>query len=308
MHIAKLPDVIFENQTTIMKNFHFAVCLFLFTVIKAQIPNAGFETWSIVESDTMPDNWYISAFGAAQTDDAYSGDHAVVVWNWYYYALGMAYLSDGPGALSVSQGFISDYGVASDLRPVTLKGYYKYIYGNNGGEADSAIVSISLRKYDADLHIKDSIGYGELHLPPVDTYTPFSVTVNYYNELIPDTMVIALYSSAYGSMCDVTSDGNCLYFYVDELTLQTAADNIPVDEIINGNAYPVPSEDLLHIPVTNAQHCNLQLFDAAGKILQPSCTISGNEMILDVTQLPKGIYFYMLSDDPGQYYKGSFVH
>lgn len=292
-----------------MKNLALATLIFLGATIKAQIPNAGFENWSFVESDTMPDNWHISAFGAAQTDDAYAGDHAVVVWNWYYYALGMAYLSDdNAGALSVSQGFISDYGVASDLRPINLKGYYKYIYGNNGGEADSAIVSISLRKYDADLHIKDSIGYAELHLPPVDSYTPFSVTVNYYNELIPDTMVIALYSSAYGSMCDVTSDGNCLYFYVDELTLQTATDNIPVDDILKGNAYPVPSEDALHIPVRSAQHCTLQLFDAAGKILQPSYLISGNEIIIDVRQLPEGIYFYILSDDPGQYYKGSFVH
>lgn len=290
-----------------MKPFLLFILSFFYFGAFAQIPNAGFESWNFFEADTMPDEWFISAFGAADTHESFSGEHAIVLWNWYYFVEGFAYTSaNNTGLFSFPTGFIYDSGVPVSTRPVNLKGYYKYVYGNNDGNADSAVVAISLRKYNAELNIKDSVGYAELRLPPTDTYTAFTLPIHYYNELMPDTMVIALYSSVDG-FCEIASDGNCLYFYVDDLTLETATGLLPVDDLFSANTYPVPANNILHISLENSKGISLQLYDAAGKLMATSFTTRQNEVLLNVSQLQSGIYFYSIENSDKESLSGRFV-
>ena len=47
-----------------------------------------FENWNTNQS--LP-GWTLSPFGAEKTDTAFLGNHAIRVWNWYYYSKGYFY-------------------------------------------------------------------------------------------------------------------------------------------------------------------------------------------------------------------------
>jgi len=78
-------------------------------------------------------------------------------------------------------------------RPVSLKGYYKYI--PVGG--DSALVSVMLSKYNSALHKRDTVGWvKQLYKTPVTTYTLINLPITYQSTAIPDSLTLLICSSA----------------------------------------------------------------------------------------------------------------
>lgn len=190
----------------------------------ASLPNPGFENWS---SSANPDHWTFGSLnGAARTSDSHSGNSAVRIWNWYQIARG--YVTNGvevnrnPGYEFNNKG-----GVPLNTRPVALTGYYKYVYGQNGGRNDSAVALIALRKYNPATGKSEKVAYTEMSLGPVSGYQRFRVPVNYVSSQVPDSMVITILSSRNG-LCSPAS--TCLFLTVDDLALEChSGKSIPVE-------------------------------------------------------------------------------
>jgi hypothetical protein len=264
-----------------------------------QILNGNFEDTTVVHqsSDTFTifNNWAMSSFGAGTTDDAYSGQKAALIWNWYYYAKGELINGDNV--------FPNQGGMPVAFRPTNLNGYYKYIYGDNDGAQDSAIAIICLFQYNSSTSKRDTIGYGIKKLGPVSSYTAFTVDVNYSSPTIPDSVVIQFLSSENG-FCAVSSAGNCLFLYIDDVTINDGSWSVNVKNNLlpEMNVFPNPAGS--HIQVVNVKpETHISVINALGeKVLEEEGKGSEN-ITINVESLPAGIYFLKTAGNTRRFVK-----
>lgn len=253
--------------------------------------NGNFEDTLLVPNqsgfDTLPRNWSTSAFGAGATADAASGKHAAYIWNWYYYAKGV--LTNGKSTQPGKGGYPINF------KPSGLNGFYKYLPGNAGTTNDSAVVYIVLTKHNASTHLRDTVGSGTKKFPAQSSYKAFQVPINYLSSAQPDTVSITFYSSLSG-FCSNSSSGNCLFFYVDDLTLTNPATGIQSHVELNApEVYPNPADDLVYIENTETGPVQVNLYASDGHLLRSSKIESNTKETVNLSALPRGVYFIRYS-------------
>lgn len=234
----------------------------LATPALAQLPNGGFEeTVTTPQEVTWPLNWTLGLeFGAGLVGDAHSGNYALSVWNWYWYAEGKA--ANGTGWVSGTEG------TPVSGHPTQLTGWYKREQGQlEPGEENDAIVNVLLTRWDPVAHARDTVAMGTRLFGEQAVWTPFTVEIGYLSAEAPDTVVVLLHSCG-NCMCSVENqDGNCAYFTVDDLALSFTTG---VSEALR----PAPAVQLLaqadgtvRVDVAEGTPLpmHLQVFDARGR-------------------------------------------
>ncbi len=260
---------------------------------KAQIANSDFENWNVTALDTTPSDWFVSSFGYGRTQDAYSGQYAIQIWNWYYYGKGYA-TNSGPFLFPIIGVFEAEGGIPINFKPQALNGFYKYIPGDNGGTIDSAVVKLSLRHRDNNGNI-DTIAYAELQLPFAATYTAFTIPITYLSAINPDSVVISFLSSKNG-FCNVNGNGNCLYFSIDGLSFTTSTGLQYLENDDNVIVYPNPANSTIAFQLPYSDVTALYITDTQGKTILPEFVQNGKQINLDLHKFTSGIYFYKLQN------------
>jgi len=263
-------------------------------LVQAQIPNAGFENWTFPNTDTVPEGWSSSGFGAGRSTAGYSGDYAAYVWNWYHYVKG--WIVNGVAGPGFNMFDASLGGTPVNEKPLRLHGYYFYVKGDNGPYDDSAFVNIIVKKFNNTLQQPDTVALGRLHLGPASSYIPFTVEIEDLAQGIdPDSIVISLWSCLDNNcFCDINSSGNCLFFYVDDLTLEFASGIISIDDWFNGFAvYPnvISEKATVRIPPGAIKDVQLSLYNSTGQCIQSWKELSGTETEFKRGNLESGFYF-----------------
>lgn len=256
------------------------LAVFFFSIsARAQLlENGGFETLTETQNDTIPDNWYIHIFGAGITNDAYSGKNATYIWNWYYY--GKGYLVNGGGGDGI-QG-----GRPVTSRPSKLTGYYKYIFGENGGSIDTAQAIVYLFKYNAAKYDRDTLAFGSAHLTASDTYIPFSANIEYFSEEQPDSILVCFISSISGFCTSET--GTCCFLYLDDISVtSTSGTEEEVNFDTGFSLYPNPSDGSISISGIDSFPADFSAYDMTGNLVWKS-TISDKTRVF--TGLRPGTY------------------
>lgn len=268
----------------------------------AQIPNNDFEQWTINGIDTTLNGWSQSSFGIQQNPLAFTGQYAVTVWNWYYY--GKGYISNNLlNALPIIGNFEAEGGSPINFRPAAFSFNYKYELGLNQGASDSAVVQLSMRKRNLNGSF-DTIAFNVVSLPPTSQFTPYSLNINYLSTAIPDTFVISFLSSKSG-FCDTNSDGNCLYFTIDNLNFNSVS-NIAETDVDNFNIYPNPVSNFLQIQLPNKlteQSFSYQIVNLNGQILQEETILNSCTKIELNDQINNGIYYIKLDIGANSFYQ-----
>jgi len=284
-----------------MKKLLLSLTFLLTTLLMhAQIPNAGFENWVFQGNDTIPEGWSSSGYGAGRFPVAQSGNYSAYVWNWYYYAKGwIANGTPGPG-FSIYDA--SSGGTPINEKPLRLHGYYFYVRGDNGAFDDSAFVNVVVKKYNSTLQQPDTVALGRLHLGPASSFIPFTVEIEDMAQGVdPDSIVISFWSCFDNNcFCDTNSAGNCLFFYVDDLSLELASGIISIDDwfdkftvspnIISENA-------TIRIPSAAVENVKLSLYNSTGQRIQSWNEKPGTEVSFKRGSFEKGIYFLSLQSE-----------
>jgi hypothetical protein len=284
-----------------IKNLLLPLLLLTCTVsLKAQyILNGGFEDSTITVTDTLPTHWTMDYFGAKLTPDAHSGDKAVSIWNWYSYAPG--WLVYGVGDLFSDGG-----GLPISINPDMLTGYYKYIYDDNGGEADSALCTIMIYSHQNFTGARDTIANVTYKFGPAQDWTAFTIPIDYEQPApIADSIIIRFRSSESG-FC--TPSNECLYFYVDDLEVSTITGvHQSIDVAPSTLLFPSPSADGFRIQSDDPKlfPCELKLMDFLGRTVF-STTIDRPMGENLHPQLPAGNYVWEILGANQKRYSGKW--
>ncbi|MEJ6686398.1 MAG: T9SS type A sorting domain-containing protein [Crocinitomicaceae bacterium] len=207
----------------------------------------------------------ITSSVARTSAHAENGSYSLCVWNWYWYLPGFAVNGD-----ILNSGFNDPFknaGTPFSEVPEFVSGYYMYDTTNTLSNNDSAVVKIALKKYNAESQDIDIVASGITYLPATSIsngFTYFEVAINNLMPGIsPDSIVVLLSSSKEGSYCD-DSNGQCLYFYIDDLAASRTS-GISVN-IINPDIklWPNPIDDNLSIGLSDIQNSFIRVLDLKG--------------------------------------------
>jgi len=255
--------------------------LLLHVVCAAQILNADFEDWT----NGNPNNWQTTNSEIytpiLQTTDNYSPSYAV-----HGQVLPLGTLTLAPSIVSGTDA----RGFQLNQRPAALEGYYKTSLAGS----DNFVVTVILNKNSS------SVGGASVTLPPVDSYTKFSVDLFYSTEEVPDTSYISFVILNFLGFPTVGSE-----FYLDHLSWSSTSDvngeagNFPKDFSLEQN-YPNPFNPGTKISYSIPEIDNVKIvvYDIIGNeittLVNKEQPAGNYEVEFNADNVPSGVYFYTL--------------
>lgn len=244
------------------------------------IINFGFEDWTNI-GVSFPQHWrsldlrvfddskyFLPDTGVEYSTDAFRGNYSMKVGN---------YVSGTPRASYAFVGSENDQYYTPAFRVYKrykyLQGYYKYYTDQN----DSG------RIYFRTFKNGTQMSFGNIYLNPTNDWTYFNIPINYYNDSIPDSAAIMVYSS------NGTPTGENSYLLVDELDLVMEPWSLSVAEVRQPlNGYPNPCTSSIEINVP--EEGILVLNDLIGTKIK-SFPVRSGHLSIAMDDLPTGIYY-----------------
>lgn len=264
----------------LVSGFVVLFCLAIGSAAKAQIPNAGFETWSgITPTGWITDNGPGVDTLIFKTTDAHSGTYAA------------------EGVATSVLGFVAPPTLAAlftwTTRPTTFSGYYKF--SPVGG--DSLFIAAVLAGNST------AVAYAILRTNSAATsYTQFSIPFTYVSSSTPDSggIDVAIYQALGSSAVHAGST-----FKLDDLSFSgatgvvNAIDQTPQSYALHQN-FPNPFNPSTvisyELPVTG--FVSLKVFDLLGReratLVSADQTVGYHQVTFDASNLASGTYFYRL--------------
>ena len=281
----------------------FFISLFTANTHAQNVPNGGFENWTTHGSGfnvfELPDSW--------NTTDSISltqGNHSVtketVDYHGANYAMRLTPFTYNvifviPGVATNGRINLTtlaiEGGTPDTVRHAQLNGWYKFAPVAN----DSCTIQVTLYKFDGTVRTVVAAGvFGTTTSASV--YTPFQVNLTYASGVSPDSVVIAVYSSALGSSHTGTG------LLVDDFSFSgiVASTNDKDDVVHSINVYPVPAKNNLTVQVDLKRnvHTSFEIADVTGRTMIVHQMNASTENI-NISRLSSGTYFYSLLDEKG---------
>jgi hypothetical protein len=297
------------NKTT-CKAAIVSLILLMSLSIKAQVPNGGFELWSVEPtlSLLMPDGWsFIAIPGIVVPVTSSATSHSgTLAARGEVLNTGLPYPADrfAPLLISITPSS-TEFGFAVTEKYTELTGFYQF--ESVGGDQFHAIATM--------FHDTTGIGTGCTSYPAsVSAYTPFSVPIIYFSDQNPNFCTITITIIPSIGTNDTHAGSNYL---VDDLDLHGTVSvqdgeepSYPPDALILEQNYPNPFNPQTRISYELQQDGAVQLsiFDSSGRLIQT--LVDGHESagIKNVmwdgvnangNPVANGIYFYRLQTPYG---------
>lgn len=260
-----------------------AVLLALAMTINAQIPNAGFETWTTFGSYEEPDGWATMNpacagpfYSCTKSADHYEGNYSIRLEN----NTSLTQYTGGYGmAITDTMAYPFQPAFAVTGQPNTLSGYYKYTSLNN----DTMFIRI--------VSFKNSIMLG------YNTFKTGTSTTNWTGFDLPLTYPAAdsatIYFSAFSPSSQVDGPNGNSVLYVDDLRLQNVAVNDRVRALKNTvfNLSPNPASRLVTVDMADLGRRDLavNIYHLTGRLIR-TAALGPNRQQMDISDLANGVY------------------
>ena len=258
------------------------LCLFLPSLLMAQIPNAGFENWSSPNGVEVPDDWTTQIFLPAtlsKTTDRQEGDFAVNLVN---------------GDVFESAVMYTKFPVVGIYNKLT--GYVKVDTVSGVGRAYIRVNGWAGGTY----FTLGQFAHGET----TDAFIPFEINFDLPNDPI-DSLRIFVEAGP-----EPISNGIALGFSgfkLDNLKLvdsTTAVVNIEESNLIE--IYPNPISDIFQIKSEIHDSQKLRIFDLSGRLVIEK-EISPGTNNISVAPFQNGIYIVLIETEDGRQFRQKVV-
>lgn len=249
-----------------------------------QLPNSGFENWSLREEYIEPDGWIstnaFAYFGAPETcypvEESRTGKWAMKLESRY-----------DPNTGNSLQAFLAignsyDYaGIAFTHRPQSFSFYYKH------NHRDTAIAGIFLTKWNTLLRRRDTLASAfTFFIDSTNTFTLRQMPLTWARQGNPDTCIAIFLSSLKAK----PNPGN--YLVVDDMRL----DGFLGTELVEKESiviYPNPTLSTVTIN-SNTPVTNIAVWSLDGRLL-----FVENSTSFSMAHLPPGSYMVKASLENG---------
>lgn len=271
------------------------------SAILAQNPiqDGDFENWSVNPFSSFEEpssGWWatlnpLNSLGGPvtveKTSDAHSGSYGALLTTKQYGTLLLPgiLLSGDFNVLSAS----FTRGQPYTGRPVNFKGWYKY----SPVMGDSAAIAVQLVKWNAGTQQRDTVGeVGLVIYQGVSNWTEFDMSIDYFTQDQPDSLVVVATSSAGADQ------------FLGQIGSQLWVDDFSLD-FITATPEPISPLDVLLRAGRNwevevgQRPVNMHVMDGSGRtILQRSLSIGKHA--IDNTGWSEGLYLIRFADESGR--------
>ncbi|MBA4260355.1 MAG: hypothetical protein C0446_14425 [Chitinophaga sp.] len=272
----------------------------LSTSAMAQIPNAGFESFTTVGSYEVPNGWG-TMNNTTATFSVYTATKGTPG------SPGASYLKLTSKTVSASvvngiavSGVLDSMtmkpksGFPCTLQPVSFTGKWQHmIYGSSQGS-----VKAVLTKWNVGLSKRDTVAIAAQTLAGMAmSWANFSINFTYLSSVVPDSCIIELRAS--GSAPTVND-----YLWVDNLAFSGSVTGIENHEsfLTNMIVYPNPSSENVNFKfnIKTAQQVNIEITDINGKLIRSTNfgKIQGEtNQNMNISGIAKGTYFVKIKGE-----------
>lgn len=265
----------------------FTICTLILlgsSLLKAQIPNNGFESWDSVGAYEEPSGvWQTpNSFCAGpfypitKSTDHYPanvGNYSVKIESDTSNPSGMGVILTNP--VSIMGGPMPSFPISG--HPTSFCGYYKFFPQNN----DTMVIfcQLSLNGTNitwAQITLSDS----------VTDWTSFNIPFNLYGSADSASLVIAAYQAGPTGV----PHGNSV-LYVDNLSFDSLITTLPKHNEIASNfeLYPNPANDIITFDIDGINDFLVNIYNNAGQIVK-SQILTGDQRKINIMDLKSGIY------------------
>ena len=266
----------------------------------AQIPNAGFESFTTVGSYEVPNGWG-TMNNTTATFSVYTATKGTPG------SPGASYLKLTSKTVSASvvngiavSGVLDSItmkpksGFPCTLQPVSFTGKWQHmIYGTSQGS-----VKAVLTKWNVGLSKRDTVAIAAQTLAGMAmSWANFSINFTYLSSVVPDSCIIELRAS--GSAPTVND-----YLWVDNLAFSGSVTGIENHEsfVTNMIVYPNPSSENVNFKfnIKTAQQVNIEITDINGKLIRSTNfgKIQGEtNQNMNISGIAKGTYFVKIKGE-----------
>ena len=254
-----------------------SVCLVALSISSAQIPNAGFETWS----GGSPTGWITTNAGTilpiTQSSDAHGGTSAMQGTTLSVFTIN--YPAEAYADFSINSRYSS------------LKGWYKY----------SPVGGDSLYIHAIFFKGTTGVAYTQFSTAAsVSSYTQFTAPITYFSSTVPDTAYIEIFIIPSGSSYHAGT-----VFKIDDLSFGAPTDveesfSVKPNVFALSQNYPNPfnPSTTISFSVPTRSFVSLKVFDCLGKevgiIVSEELSAGNYSRQWNASSLTSGVYFYRL--------------
>lgn len=268
----------------------------------AQIPNAGFESFTTVGSYEVPNGWG-TMNNTTATFSVYTATKGTPG------SPGASYLKLTSKTVSASvvngiavSGVLDSItmkpksGFPCTLQPVSFTGKWQHmIYGTSQGS-----VKVVLTKWNVGLNKRDTVAIAAQTLAGMAmSWANFTINFTYLSSVVPDSCIIELRAS--GSAPTVND-----YLWVDNLAFSGSVTGIENHESFVSNmiVFPNPSSETINVNLNlkSSQKVSVELTDINGKLIltKDAGTLTGeSKQTLNVNNISKGTYLVRVVTESG---------
>lgn len=287
-----------------MKHLYFCLALLATAGVKAQIPNAGFETWTSMGAYTVPDGWD-NLNANTEPMSVYTCEEGTPG------SPGASYLeltSRTAGGMGVVPGiavcgtldhttFQPTGGFAFDQRPASLTGKWQYMASG----ADQGFISVTLTKWNTISNTRETVASALRHLTGMAmSWANFTINLNYASGDAPDSATIVLSASGLTPV-------NYSYLSVDNLAFSGTVTGINErSAAATFTLFPNPATEQFAVRLDNTLQGNidLQMIDAAGRVVRQQSirgAKAGQNIGFSTAGLGAGYYVVKTTSEKGVY-------
>ncbi len=286
-----------------------AILFFGFANAQNAIPNPGFETWTNQGAYDDPAGWGTidqpvssacfcrgTAVKTAVAAEVHSGALAMKLKTISVFgqtAPGIA----ATGTINQSTAAV-DGGVAYNLRPDSIVGWYRYAPVGT----DTGSVEITLSKWNTGTGMRDMVAKARfIKTTSVASYTRFTKPLVYSLPGAPDTMVVIIMSSS-GSVPQVNST-----MLLDDVNLIINTTGIKSTIAnVSASVYPNPNNGTFNIHLSDYENANVEIYNAVGQkvVIQ---TLQNELTQLNIANFSNGFYFVRVTKNNKLVYQSRVV-
>jgi hypothetical protein len=284
------------------------------SIFSQQIPNGSFEYWTDTLGFDIPISWdnpnatlsLFSLFPVTKSDDAAHGNYSAKLESKLLTVAQGDFVI--PGVITLGEFKVDFLNFSATLvggiqfpdsidRPEVLTGSYK----NYPAANDFTMVTAIFTKYREVNGKRDTIGGGAMFFPDeVDTWTNFSIPIEFYTEDQPDTFNIIVVSS------NILFPNKDSYMFIDNLAFQPWAGIDDIEIVVETSVFPNPANDKLSFVFGKKINASLNIYNNDGQQIY-SGVVNGTDQTIDVSSFAAGTFYFGVFEKNKKISSGQFV-